>query len=254
MIYDRLKITKANCLLIRLIIHASSQARALTLFRGVQVSDGSARRHVSLPERIERISSNLQITQLRATLHMRLRARVHYISRTLIGGKDGSGPSSLLHTIGLRDQRSMWMQDDGCNVYVGSYMALNGPCFIATWTIFKNHLLELGLTQNREIIALRLFTIVDILCFIMVEDPHDYKYLEIVFGWGPSHVWFQTTLEDLWPHYMILEMTSDKPLDTLFWALTISWSRLLDCVWSGTKGPWKSYQGRTMANRSPILQ
>jgi hypothetical protein len=38
-----------------------------------------------------------------------------------------------------------------------------------------------------------------------------------------------------------------RPLNTFFWALTISWSRLLACVWSGplkrhfthkTKGPW----------------
>jgi len=28
---------------------------------------------------------------------MRLRARDHYTSSTLIGGKDGAGPSSLLH-------------------------------------------------------------------------------------------------------------------------------------------------------------
>jgi hypothetical protein len=33
-----------------------------------------------------------------ATSHTRLRARDHYTSSTLIGGKDGAGPSSLLHT------------------------------------------------------------------------------------------------------------------------------------------------------------
>ena len=26
----------------------------------------------------------------------------------------------------------------------GSYMASNGSCFMVTWTIFKNHLLEVG--------------------------------------------------------------------------------------------------------------
>ena len=31
---------------------------------------------------------------------------------------------------------------DGCKVYMDSYMALNGSCYMVTWTIFKNHLLE----------------------------------------------------------------------------------------------------------------
>jgi hypothetical protein len=35
--------------------------------------------------------------ELRATLYTRLRARDHYTSSTLIGGKGGAGPS-LLHT------------------------------------------------------------------------------------------------------------------------------------------------------------
>jgi hypothetical protein len=35
---------------------------------------------------------------LRATSHTRLSARDHYTSSTLIGGKGGAGPSSLLHT------------------------------------------------------------------------------------------------------------------------------------------------------------
>jgi hypothetical protein len=37
------------------------------------------------------------IHELRATLHMRLIARAHYTSSTLIGGKGSAGPS-LLHT------------------------------------------------------------------------------------------------------------------------------------------------------------
>jgi hypothetical protein len=36
---------------------------------------------------------------LRATSHMRLRARDHYTSSTLIGGKGGAGPSSLYNTL-----------------------------------------------------------------------------------------------------------------------------------------------------------
>jgi len=34
---------------------------------------------------------------------------------------------------------------DGCKVYMDSYMASNGSCFMVTWTNFKNHLLEVGL-------------------------------------------------------------------------------------------------------------
>ena len=29
---------------------------------------------------------------------------------------------------------------DGCKVYVDSYVASNGSCFMVTWTVFKNHL------------------------------------------------------------------------------------------------------------------
>ena len=51
---------------------------------------------------------------------------------------------------------------DGCQVYMDSYLAWNGSRFMVTWTIFKNHLLEVGLTQNRETMALRTVTIVDL--------------------------------------------------------------------------------------------
>ena len=40
-----------------------------------------------------------------------------------------------------RDQRSEWMQD-GCNIYIDSYMASNGWSFLSTWTIVDNRLLE----------------------------------------------------------------------------------------------------------------
>jgi hypothetical protein len=62
---------------------------------------------------------------------------------------------------------------DGCKVYMDSYMASNGSCFMVTWTIFKNHLLKEGLTQNRETLALRMLKIVDLLYCIMCEDLHE---------------------------------------------------------------------------------
>jgi hypothetical protein len=62
-------------------------------------------------------------------------------------------PVQVPFTLCLRDQRSMWMKD-GCQVYMDSYMASNGSCFMVTWTIFKNHLLEVGLTQYRKTVTL----------------------------------------------------------------------------------------------------
>ena len=62
---------------------------------------------------------------------------------------------------------------DGCKVHMDSYMASNKSCFMVTWTIFKNHHLEVGLTQNRETMALRILTAVDLFYFIMCEDPHE---------------------------------------------------------------------------------
>ena len=59
----------------------------------------------------------------------------------------------------------------GCKVYMDSCMELNGSCFMVTWTIYKNHLLEVGLTQNQETMALRTLTTVDLFYFIKVEDP-----------------------------------------------------------------------------------
>ena len=57
---------------------------------------------------------------------------------------------------------------DGCEVYMDSYMAPNESFFMVIWIIFKNHLLEVGLTQNQEIMALPTLTTVDLLCFYHV--------------------------------------------------------------------------------------
>jgi hypothetical protein len=57
---------------------------------------------------------------------------------------------------------------DGCKVYMDSYMASNG-----SWTIFKTHLLEVGLTQNRETMTLRTLTTVQLFYFTMREDPRE---------------------------------------------------------------------------------
>ena len=44
---------------------------------------------------------------------------------------------------------------------------------MVTWTIFKNHLLEVGLAQNRETMTLRMLTIIDLFYFNMCKDLHE---------------------------------------------------------------------------------
>ena len=81
---------------------------------------------------------------------------------------ENAEPVQVCFTLRLRDQRSKWMQD-GCKVYMDSHMAWTGSCL--TCTIFQNHLLEVGLTQNRETMALRMLTTVDWFCFYHVWGP-----------------------------------------------------------------------------------
>jgi hypothetical protein len=54
-----------------------------------------------------------------------------------------------------------------------SYMAPNGSCFHVIWTIFRNHLLEVGLTQDWETMALQMLTTIDLFYFIIFEDLHE---------------------------------------------------------------------------------
>jgi hypothetical protein len=58
---------------------------------------------------------------------------------------------------------------DGCKVY----MALNGSRFMVTSTIFKNHLLEFGLSQIRETMTLRTLTTVALFYLIICADLHE---------------------------------------------------------------------------------
>jgi hypothetical protein len=62
---------------------------------------------------------------------------------------------------------------DGRKVYMDSYVASNGSCFMVTWTIFNNHLMEVGLTQNLDTMALRALTTIGLFYFIMRKDLHE---------------------------------------------------------------------------------
>ena len=133
----------------------------------------------------------------------------------------------LFHLLHFIDQRNVWLQDDGCKVYMDSYMTSNGSCFMITWVSFKNHLLEVGLTQNQETMALQTLTTV-FSFFIMCEDPH----------W--NSIWLRAW-SHMRSHYTWRSMTIvhdfggvlGRSLDPFFSALTISWSQLLARVWSG---------------------
>ena len=76
----------------------------------------------------------------------------------------------------------MTKENDVKIILIDSYVALHGSCFMVTWTILKNHLLKVGLTQNRETVALRMLTTADLFYLIMCEDPHEWKFLEIAVG------------------------------------------------------------------------
>jgi hypothetical protein len=78
----------------------------------------------------------------RTTSHMRPRARDHYTSSIVIGRKRPSRCKFASHyawgTNGVCECKM------GVKVYMNSYMASNGSCFMVTWTSFKNQLLEVG--------------------------------------------------------------------------------------------------------------
>jgi hypothetical protein len=72
---------------------------------------------------------------------------------------------------------------DGCKVCMVSYMASNGLCLMVTWTIFKNHLLEVGLTQNRASMTFRTLITVDLFfSFFMCENPYESEFIEMASG------------------------------------------------------------------------
>ena len=156
---------------------------------------------------------------------------VHCISSTLIGGK--CKPVQVRFTLCSRDQHSKWMQD-GCKVYMDSYMASNGSCFMVTWIIFLNHLLEVGQTQNRETIALQNLTTVDLLYIIIWEDT-----IWIESHWNnvwlrAQYIWLHTHLR-AWDHitwfWKCLRMMA---FEHFFWALNFMIIALSLCV----KWPW----------------
>jgi hypothetical protein len=82
-----------------------------------------------------------------------------------------AGAVQVRFTLHFRDQQSVWMHD-GSKVYMDSYMASNGSCFMVICIVFKHHLLEVDLTQDRETMAIRTLITVGLFYFVMCEDTH----------------------------------------------------------------------------------
>jgi hypothetical protein len=84
-----------------------------------------------------------------------------------------------------------------------SHVASYGSCFMVNWTIFKSHLVEVGLTQNRETTTLRNLTTIDLLHFIMCEDA---AWIEI----HESNIWLRAwshmTSHYTWGPMMVIDL------------------------------------------------
>ena len=101
---------------------------------------------------------------------------------------------------------------DGCRAHVDSCMASIGSCFMVTWThLQKPHVGGRSNTKPGDHGTLNAHNHWFILFYHVWGHAwiYIYIYIEIAFGWGPGHIWLQTTLEDPWPHYKILEVSWD---------------------------------------------
>ena len=138
-----------------------------------------------------------------------------------------------------RDQRSMWIQEDGCKIDMDSYMVSIGSCFMVTWTIFKNHPLEVGLPQNHwETTALQTLTTVDLFYYNHVWRPAWIKIQQnSIWLKARSHTASHYTWGPMTTRHGFGGVLGRRPLDTFFWVLTILWWWLLTRMWSGPNFP-----------------
>ena len=129
----------------------------------------------------------------------------------------------------------MWMHD-GCKVYMVSYMALNGSRFMVTWIIFKKP--PLGGRSNT------------IPGDHDTPNAHNRWFILYYHAWVPT--WIETQRYSIWSKarsHMASHSTWGSvttlhvfggvlgpPLDTFYWALTVSWSWLSARVWSDPHG------------------
>ena len=62
---------------------------------------------------------------------------------------------------------------DGCKSLHGFLRVIEWIMFHGHLDYFQNHFLEVGLTQNRETMALRTLTTIDLFYFIICEVLHE---------------------------------------------------------------------------------
>ena len=91
---------------------------------------------------------------LRATSHTRLRDHDQYTSSTLIGGKDGAGPSSL-HTTLEGPMEFCECKMDVKPTWIPTWHRIDHVSWSLGLFWIKNHFLGVGLTQNQETMALQ---------------------------------------------------------------------------------------------------
>jgi hypothetical protein len=130
--------------------------------------------------------------------------------------------------------------------------------FTVTWTTLQNHLLEVDLTQNQETMALRMLTTVGLFYFI-----HVWRLAWIEVHWNSIQLRAQSHMSS---HYTWGFVTTlhdfggvvGRPLDTFFWALTVSWSLLLarvvalKIIWDGSAG-WLSWMLDNLGERYVLV-
>jgi hypothetical protein len=111
---------------------------------------------------------------------------------------------------------------DGCKVYLDSNVASNGSCSTVTWTLFRDHLLEVDLTQNhRETMAFRNLTTDNLLYFIGCKDPVWIEIHRNSIGLrARSHMTSHYPWGPVTKNYMILEVSWVDGLWTLSYGLS----------------------------------
>ena len=121
---------------------------------------------------------------------------------------------------------------DGYRVYMDGFLCgIEWVMFCARLDCFQKPPLEVGLTRNREAVALQTLTSVDLFYFIMVWEP---TWIEI--HWDSIWLRAQSRMASYYTWGSVTTLHDfggllGRAWDTFFWALTISWSRLLARVW-----------------------
>ena len=102
---------------------------------------------------------------VRATSHTRLRACDRYTLSTLIGGKGRASLKSSLYTTLEGTNRVCECKMDVKSTWIPTWHQMD-HVFMVTWIVFKNHLLEVSLTQNWKTMSLRTLTTVGFFFFL----------------------------------------------------------------------------------------